>query len=118
MELRKEKNKKVNTDINKDGLREISHGIIRFSIKADDTLENLQVHSAFKDFCRVETDNNYTQGLKKLIEYYQSDYKIEMIYKILENQASVLEDLKTSIIDMKETKKKEKSESEDDEDAF
>ncbi len=106
----------VKTSLEEDGLRSIAKGIIRFSIKADDTLENLQVHSAFKNFCRAETDNNYTQGLRKLLEYYQSDYKIEMIYNILDNQSTVLEDLRGSIVDLTTVKKEDKPKDSEDED--
>jgi len=105
------KDNQVKTNMSEDGLRDIAPGTVRFSIKADDTLENMQVHAAFKDFCRVETDNNYTQGLKKLLEYYQSDYKIEMIYSAINEQNATLADLKASVVDLQKKPKVEDEES-------
>ena len=94
------KDSQVRTNLSDDGLRDIAPGTVRFSIKADDTMENMQVHAAFKEFCKVETDNNYTQGLKKLLEYYQSDYKIEMIYSMINEQNATLADLRASVVDI------------------
>jgi len=102
----KEGKRPVSTDVVKEGgPRDIAVGTVRFSIKAEDTFENMQVHAAFKDFCRVETDNSYTQGIKKLLEYYQSDYKIEMIYNKLNEQSVTLNDLKSSIVELQNTGK-------------
>lgn len=70
-------------------------GFIRFSIKAKDTVENHSVHTSFKDFCRVETDDNYTLGLRKLLEYYQGDFKYEVLHQ-------EIEDLKLELIQLKE----------------
>lgn len=100
----------VNTDVKEMGLRDIAKGIVRFSIKADDTPENTQVHDAFKDFCRVETDNNYTQGLRKLLEYYQSDFKYELITNKLVQLDTLLSELKGSIVELAEKPKIEEDE--------
>lgn len=78
-------------------LRDIAKGYIRFSIRADDTIENKQVHEAFKEFCKVETDNNYTLGIRKLLEYYQEDYKTEMLHAMISEQNIVLADLRGSV---------------------
>ena len=70
---------------------------IRFSIKAVDTEENNAVHNSFREFCKVECDNSYTLGLRKLLEYYQHDFKIEMMWeaiKDVQNKVLVLEDNK------------------------
>ena len=71
----------VRTDLG-EGIRELAPGYIRFSIKANDTKENEQVHEAFKEFCKVECDNNYTQGVKKLLENYDIDYKYESLFEM------------------------------------
>lgn len=99
--------KKVETQMTKDGLRDMADGTIRFTIKTKDTLENMQIHAAFKDFCRVETDNNYTLGLRKLIEYYQSDAKIEMIYHNIQELNVALHDLKSSVVALQSKPKEE-----------
>ena len=106
----------VKTDTKNMGLRDFADGSIRFSIRADDTEENQKVHDAFKEFCKVETDNNYTQGLRKLLEYYQGDFKIEMLHNVQQEHAVSLADLKGSIIEL--AKKKESPRVEDDSDAF
>jgi hypothetical protein len=105
------KEEMIKTGIENDGLRDIADGTIRFGIKAPDTLENLQIHNAFKNYCKIETDNNYTQGLKRLMEYYQGDFKYEMIFEKLEAQSIALENLKASIVEMN---KKPKSEADED----
>jgi hypothetical protein len=101
---------KIETNMAADGLRDIAEGTVRFGIKAKDTLENIQIHSAFKEFCRIETDNNYTQGIKKLLEYYQADFKYEMIFEKLQDQAVALDNLRESVIELakpKNTKEEE-----------
>lgn len=92
-------------------LRDIADGFVKFTIKARDTEENKLIHDAFKEFCKQEMDDNYTQGLKKLIEYYQSDFKYELIADKIDSQYVVLEELRGSIIDLQkkgEEPKKEK----------
>ena len=113
-----EEEKKVNTDSKDMGLREIATGYIRFSIKADDTVENHQVHEAFKEFCKIETDNNYTQGIRKLLEFYQSDYKTELLKDAIDSVQVSLEDLKASVISLQESKKEDNSKNEEDSDSF
>jgi hypothetical protein len=67
-------------------------GFVRFSIRAEDTEENKAVHAAFKDFCRAECDNNYTIGLRTLLNYYAGDYKFEAIWdKIALVEARVID---------------------------
>ena len=98
----------VKTDLAK-GLRELSTGSTRFSIKAKDTEENEAVHKAFKEFSKVECDDNYTQALKRLLESYEKDYKFEAVWeqcKVLEGRLSDLENK------LKEPVKKEKEETE------
>ena len=107
----------VRTKMSDDNLRSIAQGTVRFSIKADDTLENMQVHAAFKDFCRVETDNNYTQGIRKLLEYYQSDAKIETIFNLIQEQKVALQDLTASVVEV-QSASKNKDEVKEESDAF
>lgn len=97
----------LKTNIQEMDLREVAHGFIRFSIKADDTEENQRVHEAFREFCKVETDNNYTQGLRKLLEYYQGDFKYEMIYNKIEEQSATLADLKNSVVELQSKPQKD-----------
>jgi len=99
----------VKTDVNTEGLRQLAPGTVRFSIKAEDTKENESVHTAFKEFCKVETDNNYTQGLRKLLEYYQNDFKYEMLFDRQEEQTVTLEDLRGSIVELQKKPVKEEA---------
>ncbi len=105
--------KEVKTDVGDIGLREVAPGHVRFSIKAEDTLENLQVHSAFKEFCRIETDNNYTLGLKKLLEYYQGDFKLELLYNKMEELNMTLNAVQGSVVELQK-----KPQEDEDEEAF
>jgi len=69
----------MDTDLEK-GLRALpTEGFIRFSIKARDTDENTQVHTAFKEFCKMECDDNYTIGLRKLLEFYEQHAILDLI---------------------------------------
>lgn len=86
-------------------LRTLAEGFIKFSIKAADTEENKKVHDAFKEFCKIECDNNYTQGIRKLLEFYEADYKYESLHaSIMMLQESVLE-IKDKIENKKEENK-------------
>ena len=85
---------------------DIDNKFIRFSIKADDTEENQKVHDAFKEFCKVECDDNYTQGLRKLLEYYQEDFKFTSIWDRIGMLSGEVEQLK---IKLAEPQKKQNS---------
>ena len=88
-----------------ESLRELGvDGFIRFSIKAHNTEENMAVHNAFKEFCKVESDNNYTLGAKKLLEYYQTDYKFEMIVEKLQELEARIEQVEGKPVEDKEKK--------------
>lgn len=78
-------------DIN---LRDLADGSIKFSIKARDTDENVAVHAAFKEFCKVECDDNYTAGLRKLLEYYQDDAKYESLWQNIAFLKQEIDELK------------------------
>jgi hypothetical protein len=65
----------VKTTVDLHGIAE--KGYTRFSIKAEDTPQNAATHGAFKEFCEVECDNNYTLGLRKLLENYETDARFE-----------------------------------------
>ena len=91
----------VKTNVTEINLRDIARGTVRFSIKADDTLENLHVHNAFKEYCKVETDNNYTQGLRKLLEFYETDYKFELMFNKIEELTVTVAELSASVSEIK-----------------
>lgn len=110
--------KDVETDVRKVDIKDFWEGKTGFTIRADDTEENRKVHTAFKEYCKVETDNSYTQGLRKLLEYYMGDYKIGMIYSEIQNQNIALNDLKGSIIELSNKTKRKEEDDEDDSDAF
>ena len=96
----------VGTDVHK-GLKDLASGFIRFSIKATDTKENEIVHKAFKEFCKFESDDNYTLGLKRLLEIADGDAKFEAVWehmKTLEDRVLSLEEK------LKEPVKKENKE--------
>ncbi len=81
-------------------LREIAKGFIIFSIKADDTEENEGVHKAFWEFCKVETNNDYTQGIKRLLEFYEADFKYELLYNQIGELRTTLNDLQSSVVQL------------------
>lgn len=85
-------------------------GFIRFSIKAKDTAENQSIHKAFKEFCAAEVDDNYTLGLRKLLEYYQGDFKYEVLYQEIADLKLELANLKDKINTTNSDESKEDSE--------
>lgn len=57
-----------------------------FAVKYNNNEGNRAVHEAFISFCWSETDGNYLQGIKRLLENYNSDYR----YELLSNEIEVL----------------------------
>jgi hypothetical protein len=57
------------------------NGFVRFSIKARDTPENIAVHDAFREFARVECDNDFTIALRALLKNYSIDYRFEVMWE-------------------------------------
>lgn len=84
---------------------------IRFSIKCDDTRENQKVHEAFKEFAKLECDNNYTIALRKLLESYQQDWKYESL-------SMRLMSVESAISAIEREKEEEKKKPEEDEGVF
>ena len=101
------RNEEVITSIGDMGLREIAPGYIRFSIKADDTKENQAVHDGFKEFSRVEADNNYTAALRKLLEYWEEDYKYSLLNGAIISLSNEVEELKAELSNSKKEVKNE-----------
>jgi hypothetical protein len=110
--------KDVDTNIKTADFKDLWENKTGFTIRADDTQENKNVHKAFKDFCKAETDNNYTLGLRKLLEYYQGDFKLELLHGELATQSSALADLRGSVIELSKKATQHPQEDEDDSDAF
>jgi hypothetical protein len=55
-------------------------GYVGLTIKARDTEENQAVLDMFREYCQVETQDNYTQGLRRLLENTKQSYLIEELY--------------------------------------
>lgn len=50
------------------GLRDLDiPGFIRFSIRAKDTEENVEVHNKFKEYAKLYHRNDYTKALDELL---------------------------------------------------
>jgi len=77
-------------------LRNLSDdGFIGLSIRAKDTEYNEAVHSAFRTFCKEEYRNDYTLGLKSLIEFYNVSHQFGGLWKFinsLDERLAVIED--------------------------
>lgn len=70
-----------------------------FKVKYHGTKENVAVHEAFKEYCRLQTDNNYLQGIKRLLELASVDWKYESLHEEiieLKNKVVLLEQEKES----------------------
>ena len=55
-----------------------------FNVKFNTTDQNLKTFEEFKLFCKRETDNNYLQGIKTLIELHSKDFKYNALYDLIE----------------------------------
>ena len=82
-----------------DDLRESlgDKGFIRFGIKAQNTESNSQVHEAFKEFCKTEANNDYTLGLKYLLQAYQEDYKYSTLRDLIMSLKMEIDELRTKV---------------------
>ena len=83
-------------------------GKIWFTIRANNTAENKAVHDGFKMYSKIECDNNFTQGLRTLLEYRQTDFKYESLFGMIQALKQEVAELKAKI----EPKKVEKKEDE------
>jgi len=83
-------------DVHK-GMRDLADGYIRFRIKAKDTENNQRIHDAFKEFCKVECDNDYTLGLKILLKNYENDYRFDSLHELYELLKDDVEQIKQKI---------------------
>ncbi len=75
-------------------------GSIRFGIKTKNTPENIAIHDAFKKFCEQECNNDYTLGLKFLLDAIASDYKYESLSERINYLKVELDELKIKVQDM------------------
>lgn len=63
-------------------LRELgAKGILKFTIAADDTEDNEKVHKQFREWCKYYTKNDYTVGLRVLLEYYMSQGYFNVLWE-------------------------------------
>ena len=56
-----------------------------FKIGFFNTEANNTVKDTFVQFCTLETDGNYLQGIKKLLENYSLDWKYASLYEELQS---------------------------------
>lgn len=93
-----------------DKIKEIAEpSKIFLSIKADDNEKNQRIHDAFREMASVEfpgTHDNYTLTLGKLLEYYETDAKIEMIWEQLQLINQRLDDLEAKSKEIKKEPKR------------
>lgn len=85
-----------------EGFREMgTPGFIRFTIRAQDNESNRKVHEAFKTFCELECDNNYTFGIRKLLEEYEADAKFEALWEQMSMLQARVDELENKIAQKK-----------------
>ncbi len=104
-----EEDDKVSKNVD-EGIRSLAPGFIRFSIKARDTEDNLNIHDSFREFCDMECDSNYTQGLKILLKNYDNDYRFDTLYELYQTIKMELEEIKVKLEQPKKKEKKEEME--------
>ena len=85
-------------------MRERWEGFTGFSIKAKDTEANRAIHDAFREFCEVEANKDYTIGLKLLLEAIRQDYKYEVMFDRLVHIEQKLKEMEVKPEPKKEQK--------------
>lgn len=85
-----------------------------FTIRADKTQDNENIQDGFKEYCKVECANDYTLGLKTLLEYKQGDWKYESLYMMYQQAMDKIIALEDKI----STKKTVEQEEEEDGEVF
>jgi hypothetical protein len=81
-------------------------GTIRFGVKTKNTPENVAIHENFKRFCEQECNNDYTLGLKFLLNAIASDYKYESLSERITYLKTELDELRIEIENSKKNFKK------------
>ena len=93
----------VETDVNKMKMNEPEY--VFLFIKSENNLEESKlVYEAFKNFCMLETKNDYTLGLKRLLEAKQLDWKEGMMFDLINDLERRVQELENK---SKEDKKDE-----------
>lgn len=83
------------TKIEEIDLKNLSdEGFIKFTIRAEDNEYNESIHKAFRDFCYHQTRNDYTKGLKFLLEQYDVMRQIGMLWGAIDVIEGRLDKLK------------------------
>lgn len=89
-------------------LRHLSNtGKVWITIRDYDTPDVVAVHDAFKEFCKLESNNNYTQGLRLLLKYYEDDFKFSFLADKISELEFRIDELKSDLIPKLEPKKDE-----------
>jgi hypothetical protein len=97
----------IKTNMEEGGLSKFAEGYIGFNVKAKDSEENRVVHNSFRRFCKERSGNNYTKGIKLLMELSEFDFKYEMLYNEVHRLTIEIEQMKAELMyvaQMKDTK--------------
>ena len=85
------------SEFEKVNIRKLSDdGYIWFTIRAEDSEYNESIHSAFKGFCKEETRNDYTLGLKQLLEGYNVSRQVGALWGAFNNLEKEVVELRES----------------------
>ena len=61
-----------------------------FKVAYNATKANKDVHKRFQEFAEAETDGGYLMAIKKLLDYWDGDWKMDALYKkICENEERI-----------------------------
>lgn len=90
-------------------LKNISdEGFIKFTIRTEDNVNNANIHKAFKEFCYYETKNDYTVGLKRLMESYGISKQLGLLWSAVESLENKFSEIEVSKEADKETEVSDK----------
>lgn len=94
----------VNKSIDEINLRSLAPGTISLFIRAKDTIDNAGVHAAFRAFCESEAKNDYTHGMRLLLQNLDYVHSMNALWSRFDEIEERLIALENKGVEVKETK--------------
>ena len=90
-----------NDDIN---LRSLGPGTISLFIRAKDTIDNEGVHNAFRAYCESEAKNDYTHGMRLLLQNLDYVHSMNALWSRFDEISERLVTLESADVKVEEPK--------------
>lgn len=91
-----------------DSLRQMGwNGYIGFSVKAKDNEVNNSIHEAFKEFSKIEAQNDHTLAIKMLLTCWEDTARIDAVWDYMKHLEQRIVELETKTTEPKKEEKEE-----------